>query len=232
MINRRFLFALAAAALALAGPALEAQTPPTPAEFETYTGLHAAVVSGSTAEIEQLVREGADINGRDPLGRTPLMVAVYRRDAAVARVLIDLGANVNALEHQSYDAITIAAVQNDAEVLELLIKAGGNTRAITSPYGGTALIAAAHLGNVEAVELLTAARAPLDHVNRLGMTALIEAIVLGDGGQRHQAVVAALIKAGADVNLANNQGTRPLALAVDRGHKEIARLLQDAGGTP
>jgi uncharacterized protein len=225
----------AIAAIAIAGVAwlpARAQTPPTPAEIASYTGLHAAAAGGSTAEIERVVQDGAEINGRDALGRTPLMVAVYRRDAAVARALIALGANVNALEHQSYDAITIAAVLDDAEMLDLLIQAGGNTRAITSPYGGTALIAAAHLGNVEAVQRLAAARAPLDHVNRLGMTALIEAIVLGDGGARHQAVVAILIKAGADVNLANNQGTRPFALAVDRGHKEIARMLEEAGGKP
>lgn len=231
MTWRGFPMVLAAAAFVWA-TTLGAQTPPSPAELEAYTGLHAAVVSGGTAEVERLVRDGADINARDAFGRTPLMVAAYRRDEGTARVLIDLGANVNALEYQSYDAITIAAVQNDAEMLDLLIKAGGNTRAITSPYGGTALIAAAHLGNVEAVKALAAARAPLDHVNRLGMTALIEAIVLGDGGARHQAVVAVLIDAGADVNLANNQGTRPFALAVDKGFADIARILERAGAKP
>jgi ankyrin repeat protein len=213
-------------------PPAAGQTPPTAQELAAYTGLHAAAASGSTAEVEDTFKESADIDARDPFGRTPLMVAVYRRDLAVAQVLIGLGANVNALEHQSYDALTIAAVQNDAEMLDLLITSGGNTRAITSPYAGTALIAAAHLGNVEAVNALIAGRAPLDHVNRLGMTALIEAIVLGDGGARHQAVVSALIAAGADVNLANRQGTRPYALAVDKGFTAVAALLQKAGATP
>ena len=74
-------------------------------------------------------------------------------------------------------------------MLKLAIASGGNTRAITSPYKGTALIAAAHLGHAEVVEALIAAKAPLDHVNNLGWTALIEAIVLGDGGPRHQATV-------------------------------------------
>lgn len=232
MVRHGFLSLLAAAAFVWTGPALHAQTPPAAAEIEAYTGLHAAVVTGGTAEIEREIQEGADVNARDALGRTPLMVAVYRRDVAVARALVGFGANVNALEYQSYDAITIAAVQNDVAVLDLLIEAGGNTRAITSPYGGTALIAAAHLGHVEAVKTLAAARAPLDHVNRLGMTALVEAIVLGDGGARHQAVVAALIDAGADVNLANNLGTRPYALAVDKGFTDIARILERAGAKP
>ena len=219
------------AALLPYGPA-GAQIPPSGNEIANYAGLHAAVAGGSISEVELSLKDGADINARDPLGRTPLMVAVYRRDLAVAQALIGSGANVNALEHQSYDAITIAAVQNDAAMLDLLIEAGGNTRAITSPYAGTALVAAAHLGNVEAVQALIAARAPLDHVNRLGMTALIEAIVLGDGGARHQAVVAALVAAGADVNLGNNQSTRPYALAVDKGFTAIAGILQQAGGKP
>jgi len=222
----------AGAILTSADLSARAQTPPSSEEIAAYTDLHAAVVRGSTADIDRLVRNGEDINARDSFGRTPLMVAAFRRDAAVARALIEFGANVNALEHQSYDVITIAAVQNDLEIVQLAIASGGNVRAVTSPYGGTALIAAAHLGNVEAVKALAAARAPLDHVNRLGMTALIEAIVLGDGGTRHQAVVAALIDAGADVNLANNQGTRPFALATDKGFTDIARILERAGAKP
>ena len=96
-------------------------------------------------------------------------------------------------------------------MLKLALASGGNARAITSPYKGTALIAAAHLGHAKVVEALIAAKAPLDHVNNLGWTALIEAIVLGDGGPRHQATVEALVKGGADLDLADGQGVRPLA---------------------
>ena len=216
---------IVAAAVGILCPPAGAQTPPTPAEIAAYTDLHAAVGRGSTADIERLVRDGEDINARDSFGRTPLMVATFRRDAAVARALIEFGANVNALEHQSYDVITIAAVQNDLEMLKLAIASGGNTRAITSPYGGTALIAAAHLGHAEIVEALIAARAPVDHVNNLGWTALLEAIVLGDGGPRHQATVEALIKGGADLKLGNRDGATPLSLARAKGYAAIAQIL-------
>jgi ankyrin repeat protein len=217
--------------LVAAGPCA-AQRAPGEGEIAAYTGLHAAVVGGGTAEIERLVQEGADLEARDAFGRTPLMVAVYRRDLAIARTLIEAGANPNALEHQSYDALTIAAVLDDAKMVKLLIAAGANTRAITSPYGGTALIAAAHLGHAEVVKALIAGRAPLDHVNRLGTTALIEAIVLGDGGARQEAVVAALLAAGADPNLPDRQGAAPLSLARGRGYAAIARLLEQAGAKP
>lgn len=219
----------AGAILASADLSARAQTPPSSEEIAAYTDLHAAVARGSTADIERLVRDGEDINARDSFGRTPLMVAAFRRDAAVARALIEFGANVNALEHQSYDVITIAAVQNDLEIVQLAIASGGNARAITSPYGGTALIAAAHLGHVEIIEALIAARAPVDHVNNLGWTALLEAILLGDGGSRYQATVEALIKGGANLQLGNRDGATPLSLARTKGYAGIVRLLEAAG---
>ncbi len=107
-----------------------------------------------------------------------------------------------------------------------------NTKLITSPYEGTALIAAAHLGHVEVVRALIDGKAPLDHVNNLGWTALIEAIVLGDGGPRHVSIVLALIDAGADLNLPDGNGNTPLALAQQHGHQAIVDILGQAGGRP
>lgn len=209
-----------------------AQTPPSEAEIAAYEGLHAAAASGSVVEIDRLVKQGANLNARDGNGRTPMMVAAFRQDDAAVRALIEAGANVNALDFQSYDVITIAAVLNDLDTLRTVLAAGGNARAITSPYSGTALIAAAHLGHAEVCEALIKARAPLDHVNNLGWTALIEAIVLGDGGPRHQATVEVLIKAGADLNLPDRQGVTPLALARQKGYAQIAEKLEQAGAKP
>jgi len=209
----------------------QAQIPPSAQEIAAYAGLHAAVSRGDAAEIERLAA-GADLNARDGHGRTPLMVAAFQKKHAAARALIKSGADLNLLENQAYDVITIAAVLNDVKMVKLAIASGGNTRAITSPYKGTALIAAAHLGHAEVVAALIAAKAPVDHINNLGWTALIEAIVLGDGGPRHQATVAALVQGGADLNLPDRQGVRPLALARAHGYARIAQILEQAGAKP
>ena len=102
---------------------------------------------------------------------------------------------------------------------------------MTSPYDGTALIAAAHLGHDEVVRDLIAAKAPLDHVNNLGWTALIEAVILGDGGKRHVAIVEALVKAGANPNIADRSGVTPLRHAMQRGYGPMVEILKKAGGT-
>jgi ankyrin repeat protein len=91
------------------------------------------------------------------------------------------------------------------------------------------LIRAAERGHARIVTRLLRAGIDRDHVNRLGWTALHEAIVLGDGGPRHVATVRALVRGRVDVDLPDGRGVRPLALARDRGHAEIARILRDAG---
>jgi len=99
----------------------------------------------------------------------------------------------------------------------------------TSRYDGTALIAAAHLGHAEVVRMLIKAGAPLDHVNNLNWTALIEPIVLGDGGPNHIACQKALVHAGADVNIAGGNGVSPLQLVQHHGLDETVRILKAAG---
>jgi uncharacterized protein len=214
--------------LALSVPA-SAQIAPSAAELDAYRGLHAAAAKGDAAEIEKLVKAGTAIDARDSYQRTPLHVAAYMRKEEAARTLMKLGADPNALEAQKYDIVTIAAVADDVSMLKIALAGGGSAKNITSPYVGTALIAAAHLGHDEVVRTLIAAHAPLDHVNNLGWTALIESIVLGNGGKRHVACLDALVKAGANVNIADRGGQTPLALARGRNYAEMVKILEAAG---
>ena len=219
---------LALIVLMLTVPAA-AQTAPSAAEIKGYTGLHAAAAKGDAVEIERLARAGAAIDARDANKRTPLHVAIFMHHADAARALLKHGADPNASDAGRYDIVTIAAVQSDVAMLKLALAGGGKATNVTSPYDGTALIAAAHLGHDEVVRLLIAAKAPLDHVNNLGWTAVIESIVLGDGGERHVATLKALVDAGANVNIADRSGTMPLALAKAHGYTEMIAILEKAG---
>jgi uncharacterized protein len=219
---------LAVISLLLASPA-SAQNAPTRQEIAIYAGLHEAAAKGDVAEIEKLIAAGEKPNIQDSKSRTPLHVAAYMKQHAAARALLKLGANPNALEIDRYDIVTIAAVANDLEMLKVALDGGASAKTITSRYDGTALIAAAHLGHAEAVKMLIAAKAPLNHVNNLGWTALMEAVVLGNGGANHTATLRALVEAGCDVNIADKQGATPLQHARRRGYVEMARILENAG---
>jgi ankyrin repeat protein len=207
----------------------QAQVPPSDAEAARYGGLHAAAHEGDIDAIAKQARAGADLNVRDRHGRTPLHVACHARQRAAIRALASAGADLHLLENDRYDCVTIAAVADDEETLRLLLSLGASAKLTTSRYDGTALIAAAHLGHDGAVRQLIAAGAPLDHLNNLHWTAVIEAIVLGDGGRRHQETLRALIDAGASLRLADRQGNTPLALARSRGYREMVRILESAG---
>ncbi len=206
-----------------------AQVPPSPAEIVRYEGLFAAAHSGDAAAIARLIAGGADVRARDGYGRTPLHAAAYAGRHDAMRALASGGADANALENDRYDIVTIAAVANDLPTLKVALALGDRPGNITSRYDGTALIAAAHLGHAEIVRELIRAGAPLDHVNNLGWTALIESIILGDGGPRHVATLKALVGAGANVNLPDRSGTTPLALAKGRGYTAMVIILENAG---
>jgi uncharacterized protein len=224
-------WALCALLLMWALPAA-AQVAPTAAEIAQYTGLHAAAQRGDVAAIERLAHRASPrsaLEARDANGRTPLHVATFAHRHTAIAALIAAGADTAALDNDRYDAVTIAAVAGDEATLRLLLARGASAKLVTSRYDGTALVAAAHLGHHGIVRQLIAAGAPLDHVNNLHWTALIEAIVLGDGGPRHQAVVRALIDAGADTRIADRHGRTPLQLARERGYAELARMLEDGG---
>ena len=230
-LRPRSLHLLLAAAVTMAAalPAARAQVPPTAAEIAAYQGLHAAAQRGDLAAIRRLSIDKAALAARDAQGRAPLHVATFARQTDAVRELLRSGADSAAFEHGRYDAVTIAAVADDEATLRVLLAGGASARLVTSRYDGTALIAAAHLGHDGVVRQLIAAGAPLDHVNNLHWTALIEAIVLGDGGPRHQATVEALLKAGANTALADRDGRTPLQLARARGYARMVQLLEAAG---
>jgi ankyrin repeat protein len=207
---------------------LPAQVPPSPTEKAGYAGLLAAAARGDAAQIKALTAKGEKPDVRDAYARTPLHVAAYGGHHEAMRALIAAGANPNALEKDRYDIVTIAAVANDVPTLKLALASGASAKNITSRYDGTALIAAAHLGHAEVVRTLIRAGAPLDYVNNLGWTALIESIVLGDGGARHTDTLRALVEAGANVRLADRNGQTPLALARSRRYGEMVKILERA----
>ena len=223
------VFAALAGLAAGVSPA-QAQVAPVATEIARYSGLHAAANRGDVTAIEKLIASKADVNARDSYGRTPLHVATFAKQRDAMRALAKAGANLGLLERDIYDAVTIAAVADDEETLRTLLALGASAKLTTSRYDGTALIAAAHLGHDGVVRQLIAAGAPINHVNNLHWTAVIESIVLGNGGTRLQATLKALIDAKANLQLADRQGNTPLALAKSRGYREMVAMLEMAGG--
>lgn len=234
------LFALSAAQAASLTP----ETPPTltqlPAErkpavasstqAERVAGeqLLQAARAGSIEQVRDALKQGAPVNAQDAQGNSALLLATAGNHIEIARSLLLDGADANLKNAMNDSAYLLAGAQGRLEILRMTISYGADLKSVNR-YGGTALIPACERGHVESVRVLLAAGVAPDHVNRLGWTCLLEAIVLSDGGPRHQDIVRQLIAAGANLNLADKDGVTPLAHALARGQSETARLLKAAG---
>ena len=190
--------------------------------------LISAAERGDTAAVLQLIADGSDINMQDARGRTPIMAATHANRVETVGALIAAGADINIRDDLKDNPLLYAGAAGLLDILRLLIAAGADTR-ITNRFGGTALIPAAERGHVEVVEeLLTHTDVDVNHINNLGWTALLEAVLLSDGGPRHQQIVQLLINHAADVTIADKDGVTPLQHAHKRGFAEIARMLAQA----
>jgi uncharacterized protein len=193
------------------------------------TPLHRAASAGDTAAIRRLVADGADVDARDGAGRTPVLVATVARHADAVRELVDAGADVNIRDDKLFNPFLYAGAEGLLDILRIVNEAGADP-AITNRYGGVALIPACERRHVEVVRyLLEESDVDVDHVNYLGWTALLEAVILGSGGPAHDQIVRLLIDHGADLELADRDGVTPLAHARVRGQAAIAAMLVEAG---
>jgi len=184
---------------------------------------------GDTETVMKLIKDGANINVSGDKGETPVMAATYHNHVETVKALIDAGADIEFPDENKENPFLYASKEGYVDIVKLTIDAGTNIRE-TNRHGGTALIPAAERGHVEVVkELVGRTDIDVNYRNDLGWTALLEAIVLGNGSENHKQIVQLLIDHGADVNMADRDGVTPLEHAENRGFKEIANMLRVAG---
>jgi len=202
-----------------------------------------AVKSGDRAAALTLITQKADVNAPEVDGTTPLHWAVHHGDLELTQRLIRAGAKVNVKNDYGSTPMAEAAVLGRTDLLEALLKAGADVESPNAD-GQTALMVVARSGRVDAARLLLKYGAKVNAVEQWrGQTALMWAVA-----QKQPAMVAELVKAGADVNarsIINNWerqvtaepraiyrpagGLTPLLYAAREGCGECARILVDAG---
>jgi ankyrin repeat protein len=189
--------------------------------------LIASAEKGETEKVLRLLEDGADINAIDERGRTAVVAATYNNRIETVKALIQKKADINIRDNQLNNVLLYAGAEGMLDIVKLALEAGADTK-LTNRYGGTALIPASERGHVDVVEeLLTHSDIDVNHINNLHWTALLEAVILGDGGEKHQKIVQLLVEHGADVKIGDREGITALEHAQNRGFHKIAKLLQD-----
>ncbi|MER7174793.1 ankyrin repeat domain-containing protein [Streptomyces mesophilus] len=188
--------------------------------------LLAAVLADDPAAVRAALADGADIERRDEQRRTPLLIAAADDCVAAAEALVAAGADPNAQDDRSDSPWLVTGVTGSVRMMRALLPGGPDLK-LVNRFGGISLIPASERGHVDYVRaVLRETEIDVDHVNRLGWTALLEAVILGDGGRAHQEIVELLITAGASPGLADGDGITALQHAERRGFDEIAGLLR------
>jgi ankyrin repeat protein len=186
--------------------------------------LLAAAAVGDAATVDLALRAGADLEARDERQRTALLLAVTGDHVEAAKPLVAAGADPDALDDRHDTPWLVTGVTGSVAMVEVLLPANPDFT-IVNRYGGISVIPAGERAHVEYLQRVLQTDIDVNHVNDLGWTALLEAVILGDGGPRHQETVRVLLEGGADRSIADRDGVTPIEHARAKGYEEIAALL-------
>ena len=174
-------------------------------------GIRYAIGFGHLDVLELLIRAGADVNGKDEEGMTPLITAIDKGQKRIVEFLIAEGADVNLKEDMMGGTpIMWAVFEGEKEMVVLLIAKGAKVNARS---GG---------GSVP------------DDENQLLGYAWGDAALHAAITKNSLEIVELLIANGADVNLkvrkGRGKGMTPMDLAIKHEHPEIESILREHGG--
>lgn len=179
--------------------------------------------------VKMLLKSQLNLEVKNHKGKTALMIAAYNEDNAIAELLINAGADVNAQDEMLNSPFLYAGAEGNIHLVKLGLANGADFN-VFNRYGGSALIPAAEKGHLDIVRILVEVpNYPIDHINNLGWTALMEAVILAKPGQIQEVIIQTLIDAGCDVNIPDFDGVSPLAHAKEKSLNQVAELLEAAG---
>ncbi|WP_334124257.1 ankyrin repeat domain-containing protein [Empedobacter brevis] len=185
-----------------------------------------AVKNNDIQAVRKALENGADVNTTDNSRRSLLLIATNKTNIEMAKLLVKYGADVNQQADNLDSPFLYAGASGQTELVQLFLQHGARFD-VFNRYNGSALIPACERGHIETVKLLANTKNyPIDHVNRLGWTGLMEAIVLGDGSKKYQQIVQILKDAGAKMDIPDHDGITPLQHAQQRGYKEIVTIIK------
>lgn len=187
-----------------------------------------AVRKGDVAATREQLEKGASVDAMDETGMAPLHLAAVAGHEAVTEALLAAGAKVNQSSKSGWFPLHLAALGGHTGVARLLLANGADVNVkgnAPEQRGASPLHVAAVNGHRELAELLLEQGADVNAKKEGGTTPLHW---VASSGQTRVAQL--LISKGADVNAKDTDGWTPLRVANANDNKDIAAILQKAGG--
>jgi ankyrin repeat protein len=207
------------------------------------SALYVAAMCGQADAARALIEAGADLKSATREAGTPLHAAARAGHGQIVKLLLDAGADPNAATDREGLPIHAAAERGHAGVVAQLLDAGCDVSA-PGHSGRTPLIEAASAGRLAVVKLLLVRGA--DAVGKPNTGTPLQSVCNGvliategwmEKGQDYPACAKLLLAAGADIEVPDRQGWRPLHWACRKPGTgrlspqivQVARVLIDAG---
>lgn len=187
--------------------------------FDILRGQDIATI---LTELEAVTSDAMDLV--DEAGQTPLHLAVFNHQVEVAAVLLNKGAQPNK-KNSTMLSPFIAAAANGLSDMFKLILAYEPDLTETNRFGGSALLPSSEKGFIRVVQQALDAGVPVNHINRLGWTALLEAVVLGDEGFLFRDIVEELMTFKADASIKDFDGKSAIDYSQEKATRRIADIL-------
>ncbi|KAL6788157.1 ankyrin repeat-containing domain protein [Trichoderma sp. SZMC 28012] len=184
------------------------------------TILHVAVMQGYET-ITALLLNKHNLESKDSLGRTPLILAAQYGHQAIARFLFSKGANIEAKDINGQAPLSLAAKFGHENIL--LIEKGANMEAMDS-NNDTPLILAIKSGQKNLIIHLIHRGADIEAMGFDYQTPLFIAIK-----SRQRDIINALIDKHVNINRVTLNDYTPLMLAIENGDSDTASLLIENG---
>lgn len=181
--------------------------------------IHEAVLSGEKEKVEKSLKKGADVNGLDTHGLTPLHHAFSNKHMEIAKYLIENGADLGVT---SADGTTLAQWVNSDIFDEMMGKDCDFSQLLLN--GRTYLHLAVELGLEKQFNRYVAGGLDINAQDNSGTTPLISAILAGQPELAFK-----LISAGADVCIQNEKETTALIAAASKGYDSLIKKLLERG---
>ena len=138
--------------------------------------VRATAYGDSTRDIKNILKAGADVNGKNNEDYTALMYASYDGKTDIVKTLLDSGADINAKNKDGDTALTLTISllrkpEKRREIVSMLLDRGADVNAQDN-VGRTALTIASNYGYADIVSILLEKGADVDAKTEYGETAL------------------------------------------------------------
>ena len=193
------------------------------------TSLMVAANENKVSLMQQLLQGGQKINAKDKQGNTALHYAARRGNLEAVKLLLESGADMELANNAGFTPLLLSIRRNHPEIAKFLIARGANVN-IRDAYGTTTLLEAAAIDSPELVQLLLAHHVDPNLADQTGHTALIivtRPLLKPEHMNAATKIIDMLIKAGALVNIACQDGETPLKNAAMAGNAQAVQLLLD-----